>query len=394
MESRFPHYRCGSRWLTCLTTVALLQGVAQGTAQRDVFIQQQYLIDYLGRPYNLPTDTFTQAVKSSALATANSSSYPIPGYNVFAPAGNNNYTGPSADDALATDGFQLVVQVAADVSLQGANPADPSSFWAAGVDTAAKVFDAALISLSAPASVGSGNRLNASTSNVAGLDSGNGDSGWTVCAAVWLLGLSDAALANTTSSSAPPVLDGSCRGLLPPDCVADMAAGFDAADGNCQNQTVPRSCRGFLAGGLDGGAAFNVPQTLPSSLFTAGNGINTSNPFFIASTPPLDRGNETALDAVRNWVFPVVLSWTHSDQQGIDNGTAPATHSHVACVSASKLLSSSSSSAATGAENGGGAVAGLGDITSTGSLSRPAQNGWAILSAIVIVVLLGQIFAH
>lgn len=84
--------------------------------------------------------------------------------------------------------------------------------------------------------------------------------GWSLCSAVWTMGLSEAALSSAKASATGSSL-GSCGGMLPDDCIAEMVGGFNSA-GSCQNQTMPRSCAPFLSNGTDGvTSASNLPQS-------------------------------------------------------------------------------------------------------------------------------------
>jgi len=98
---------------------------------------------------------------------------------------------------------------------------------------------------------------------------------------------------------------------------------------------------------------------------------NNGAAFFAASTRPLDKGDEAALDEIKTWVFPVVLSWTFKGSQGQGaNGPAGDTRSHLTCVRAT-------------ANNGGAAGADSGNGIGNGS-SRLKTGWWLPLTSVAL----------
>ncbi|KAK0705652.1 hypothetical protein B0H67DRAFT_594664 [Lasiosphaeris hirsuta] len=155
-----------------------------------------------------------------------------------------------------------------------------------------------------------------------------------------------------------------------------MEAGFASAGGNCQNQTMPRSCAGLFAAGPDGGAGGNLPQTMGE--------LGEDGAFFAAVTGPLDKGDQTQVGAVAGWVFPVVLSWTHGGRDGSDPGE---TRAHVACVRAA----AAGSLGAGAGNNGPGGIGFLDNGTSGSSMLRSGVGWWGQWVVLGVVVAWGLV---
>jgi len=191
------------------------------------FSQQQYLIGDEG-PYGYSTGAFRQATEKARVTRP----YDVPGYDITLAAASG-----TKDSSL--DGWQLVVKFVSDVPIPQGSPDSKGG---------SKVFDTALLSLSLPAKL------------AGALDGSLQLQDWSVCSAIWTMGLSEAALAGSSASGADASAS-SCGGLLSQECIAEMEAGFNSA-GFCQNQTMPLSCAPFLANGTDGVTrGSNVPQS-------------------------------------------------------------------------------------------------------------------------------------
>jgi hypothetical protein len=95
--------------------------------------------------------------------------------------------------------------------------------------------------------------------------------------------------------------------------------------------------------------------------------------FFAATTHPADKGNATAFQDVNNWVFPVVLSWSHLSSSS-PTQTIVDTQSHVSCVRANNVLNAPAAS-----QSGNGIV-----FISAGSLVRSATLETAELLALLL----------
>ncbi|KAK1751109.1 hypothetical protein QBC47DRAFT_392241 [Echria macrotheca] len=307
--------------------LGLLVSLACGAALATPFAQQQYLIGDT-YPYGYSPDDFRKATsKTNAVQ-----SVAVPGFDITAAPGNN---GTAATQDFSLDGWRLVVGVTGDVAIPSNSPDSQGG---------SKVFDTAVLSLTPPAKIANNLGSNPNTDS------------WSVCSAIWAMGLSSAALSGAAATSDA---SGSCSGLLSPDCIAEMEAGFNSA-GFCQNQTMPLSCATLLANGTDGvTSASNLPQTI--------GGLIADGPFFAAATLPLDKGNSTALNEVSTWVFPVVLSWRYSGSSvSALGGPGGDTVSHLACVRAA-------------AGNGKTNVGGVG----LGSGSWRPTPAWLSLSLVV-----------
>jgi len=216
-----------------LLSVTLL--LCSQAAAEPPFSQQQYLISGEG-PYGYSTGDFRRATEQTSALE----SFDVPGYDITSTASPQDSN--SATQKFGLEGWRLVVSVASDIPVPRGNPDSGGG---------TKVFDAALLSLSPP-------------SQLAGtLDNGSPPGEWSVCSAVWTMGLSEAALAEGASASDQDASASasSCSSFLPQDCIAEMEAGFNSA-GFCQNQTMPRSCAPFLSNGTDGVTrASNLPQS-------------------------------------------------------------------------------------------------------------------------------------
>lgn len=193
------------------------------------FSQQQYLISD-SYPYGHSPADFRRATSRPTVED----SFAITGYDIA--AGNGSATATTKDFGL--EGWRLAVSVTSDVPIPSGNPDSRGG---------SKVFDAALLSLTPPTKLAEALERDAPSIQ-----------DWSVCTAVWTLGLSESALARAASSTGP---EGSCSTILPPDCIAEMQAGFDSA-GFCQNQTMPLSCAPYFLNGTDGVTrASNLPQS-------------------------------------------------------------------------------------------------------------------------------------
>lgn len=208
--------------------VLLLLAWSRG-ASASPFSQQLYLIGD-SHPYDSPREEFRRATSTRTLLN----SIPIPGYDVTASAEGNSTT-----DEFRIEGWRVAVSVTTDVPIPRPNPASEGG---------SKVYDMASLSLAPPSGLAEA------------LKSSPPSREWSVCAAIWTLGLSQAALA-AAAGAGPDASGASCNGILSSDCVTEMEAGFRTA-GFCQNQTLPRSCSSFLANGTDGVTrASNLPQS-------------------------------------------------------------------------------------------------------------------------------------
>jgi hypothetical protein len=231
-------------WLTIGTTAFLARTIrADKSTTPSPFTQQSYLIGEVG-PFEYPTAEFLEKTKPPTAQNA----FIVPGYDI------GSSSRPSRTGGTI-DGWRLVVSVTSDIPI-------PDSDAVKELELRDPVFDAALVSLSAP------DRLAEKLEEDQGERSAIADN-WSLCSAIWPLGLSELALEGKQSKSQPGlenVQDLSCNDLLSSECIAEMEAGFNTA-GFCQNQTLPRSCAPFLVGG--GGEnsdaitmrAFNVPQS-------------------------------------------------------------------------------------------------------------------------------------
>ncbi|KAK0642932.1 hypothetical protein B0T16DRAFT_459133 [Cercophora newfieldiana] len=227
-------------------------------------------------------------------------------------------------------------EIAPDIEIKSSD--GPISGWKLGVHA----FDNVPIPAGNPDSNGGTKVFDTATIHLSPRDSAQRDElrDWSLCSAVWTMGLSEAALAAAKASDTGNSV-GSCGGMLPDDCIAEMVAGFNSA-GFCQNQTMPRSCAPFLANGTDGVTrGSNLPQSGIAEFLATGlaspnvNDVNTT--FYAAATGPLDKDDAAAFEAVKTWVFPVVLSWTRREGSSADSfvGTPEGdTGTYVACVRA------------------------------------------------------------
>ncbi len=105
----------------------------------------------------------------------------------------------------------------------------------------------------------------------------------------------------------------------------------------------------------------------------------TKTPFFVATTAPLKKDDSDVFEAVTEWVFPVVLSWTYrQDLESALSGPGLDTRSHVACVRAAAGGPKNSASTDTGD--------GIGDAESGSRRSR-IGTGWSEQWVLLVVVL-------
>lgn len=215
-----------------LCSIALLLLPWSKGALANPFSQQLYLIGHI-HPYDYPREEFRRATSTRTLLN----SLPIPGYDITASADGNSTTGD-----FKVDGWRVAVSVTTDVPIPRPNLASEGG---------SKVFDTALLSLAPPSGF------------VEALRSNPPPREWSVCSAIWTLGLSQAALA-AASGTGSDASGSSCDGILSSECIAEMETGFSTA-GFCQNQTLPRSCSSLLANGTDGlTRASNLPQSKPN----------------------------------------------------------------------------------------------------------------------------------
>ncbi|KAK4445183.1 hypothetical protein QBC34DRAFT_473086 [Podospora aff. communis PSN243] len=261
----------------------LLRGAAANP-----FAEQQYLAGSEG-PHGYSNEEYRKAIN----VPTKSQSRILPTIDVTDPNYSNS----------PMDGWGLGVKLSQNVPFPEDNPER---------DGGSKVFDAATLFLTP------------SRRELA-----DGLRSWFLCSAVWANGLSEAALAGATGERGTG--RSSCQGMLSDECVTEMSRGFTSAD-FCQNQTMPRACAPFLANGTDGvtRGAF-LPMTIGDIVSDT-----EGSTFYSAATGPIDRGNATAFEAVRTWVFPVVLSWTPRVVSAAPSfvGTPEGdTRTFVACVS-------------------------------------------------------------
>lgn len=168
-------------------------------------------------PYGLDPSAFESAT-SHPNATG---SFPIPGYNLSAPADAQSPNGS------AVVGWSLAVSVSADVALSGLN--------VSSVADEHQFVEATILSLSAP-----------------GGEPMAFDASWRVCATVYN-GLS--APGTSAGQNASALADGTCDAVLPGDCVKElMVGGSTAVDavGNCKSMGVPGKCEGYFADDVEG----------------------------------------------------------------------------------------------------------------------------------------------
>lgn len=221
----------GVRLHTGLLALALCSG-AQVLA--NPFLQQQYLIGDV-YPYDYSPEDFRTATSNPAVQDT----FPVPGYDIT--AGNGSTSTTTRDFRL--DGWRLAVSVSSDVAIPGNSPDSQGG---------SKVFHTAQLSLTPPT------RLSDA------LKKDSADQNWSVCSAIWTLGLSQTALDAASKSGSGSGSGGpasSCSGFLPSECISEMEAGFNTA-GFCQNQTMPASCTVFFANGTDGVTrGSNLPQS-------------------------------------------------------------------------------------------------------------------------------------
>ncbi|KAL2129598.1 hypothetical protein VTI74DRAFT_7552 [Chaetomium olivicolor] len=220
-------------------------------------------------PYGLPVSDFFSAVSDPTAA----SSFGIPGYDTSLPAG-------SAVDAGRDkiSGWSVHVGVTANVPLT--NSSDSA------VDKDLTV-DATTLAIQPPAEV-----------------RGFNSSAWRVCAVVFTAGLKTGGTVKT---------DGSCEGALPQECIRQMqvnaVAGKEGKGGGCRDLAVPESCAGRVRGWS--GTGFPIDPFRNSSLMAERRSV-----FFAAGFTPTKQGNVSALRAAERHVWPLMLIWTHFDEDG------------------------------------------------------------------------------
>jgi len=203
-----------------------LLAFVQAEAKPNPFSQQGYLIDNVF-PYEYSAEDFRRVTANPAVQD----SFPVPGYDIT----TSKPTGDGNTQNFRVDGWRLGVAIASNVAIPSSN---------SGGSDGPKVFHTAQLSLSPPASLSSPQDTNS----------------WSVCSAIWTLGLSQAAL-DTAPSSISGGPSSSCSGYLSSECISEMETGFNTA-GFCQNQTMPRSCAAGFANGTDGVTrAVNLPRS-------------------------------------------------------------------------------------------------------------------------------------
>lgn len=288
-----PANMIGSRHLRLLTLAGAGAAVVQA-AHENPFIGQQFLIiDRTFEPYELPPNKSTEIF---AKVPTRDAKFPIQGYNIFTPAPGEQ----SVPEAV--EGWQIEIKLTTDISLEGADPLfldedipntnktnsneeddldeDLCEDYEENLeldDLRNQVFDAVLVSLLPPknlVSTGKETSLNdPGGSNDTVINQGPGvaagSTGWTVCAAVWVTGLSmddstrtgSSALASPSSQDRSSNTSSSCAGLVSEQCITDMIAEFNLAPGgNCKNRTLPSSCHPAFAGQDGGLDAVNLAQ--------------------------------------------------------------------------------------------------------------------------------------
>ncbi len=240
-----------SAGLLLSTLLLSSKALAQPNPNPGSFTQQAYLVGDI-TPFEYSISDFLE--KTSTTDAKNS--FAVPGYDITAtrPSGQTTGNGGDSQDErddeeddddtklaandFAIDGWRLTVGATRDIPI----PNDVKDKVGIG---ATPFFDAAIISLSPPA------RLTEK------LEKGEVKENWSLCSAIWPLGLSKQALEGKQSGSGS-----SCSSLLSAECIAEMEAGFNSA-GFCQNQTLPQSCAPFLVGGGrdEPLRPFNLPQS-------------------------------------------------------------------------------------------------------------------------------------
>ncbi|KAG7284651.1 hypothetical protein NEMBOFW57_009259 [Staphylotrichum longicolle] len=281
--SRTARRRSRSRDAT-VTIPALRQGLAYLSLLVPAYVHAQAFVGgdlSIQAPWGLPAADFAAAVSTPS----SDATFTITGYNTSLPAGSVKAT----DDEVS--GWSLNIGVTANVPLAGSN-----------LNTVDKslCIDATALSITPPG-------------GVAAFSS----SGWRVCAIVFTDGL--AGSANTRS-------DGSCSAALPDDCIRELQSNSVAAKqgrtgGGCQDLDIPEGCAGHFGG--KHGTAFEITP-ISNSSFAA----DRRSMFFAAGFDPIQRGNQSALLAAQRRVWPVVLTWTHFDE----NGAVRDSTGHLSCA--------------------------------------------------------------
>ncbi|KKP01712.1 hypothetical protein THAR02_06171 [Trichoderma harzianum] len=248
-----------------------------------------YLLIGNDAPWGLPDSSFRPPSQANATG-----SFTIPGFNLS-----------SSNPSVQGDGhnWNIEISVQANIPLNGSN------------DT----------SLSAAEKNEFTQFTSMSLSNVEKTEVSKIAKGNKMCGYV-MLGLK----ANVIADNQDDATKGGKCDFLSQQCQRDLNAAAQGGFSDCSSGPLPDSCNDWL--GPSGDQVFQITS------FVFNEKLITDGRFFTAASAPTSENNETEYDSAVRYIWPVILTWSHTSNTP-DNMTT--TTSALRCLRASNITSGS-----------------------------------------------------